>query len=181
MVSPKSFLTGLKGCLLFGVILIFAIPLSIVIGLWFVLNRIQRSFLLLRVKNEWLPQGKITLFVYSDEPKWKKYVESEIIPKIHNCTVILDWSKRRQWVHEDDLATKLFRNFNWGQGWLWNRENKRRIGGRALNHMAIVFKPWFKAKVFSFWKTWKDAEFGKNEAFDRMIREFLKLVSEKEL
>ena len=136
------------------IVLIFSIP-------WLKIRFIERPRLLRRVKNEWLPQNKFILFVYSNNELWKDYVENNIIPKIETRAVILNWSHRKEWIHSDSLEAKLFRNFQWGREWIWNQNI--RMGGQNYNHMAIVFKPWNKPKLINFWKAFKDYEFGKGD------------------
>ncbi len=136
------------------VVLIFLIP-------WLNVRFIQRPRLLRKVKNKWLPQNKVILFVYSDNEHWKEYAEKSIIPKIASQAVILNWSQRKEWINSNSLEAQLFRNFQWGREWIW-RQNIR-MGGQDYNHMAIVFKPWNKPKIISFWEGFKDYEFGNDE------------------
>lgn len=135
-------------------VLIFLIP-------WLNIRFIQRPRLLRRVKNEWLPQDKFILFVYSDNQLWKEYAEENIIPKIKSNAVILNWSERKNWINSNSLETRLFKNFQWGHEWVW--EKNKRMGGQDYNHTAIVFKPSDNPKVINFSKAFKDYEFGKSE------------------
>ena len=58
----------------------------------------------------WLTSKKpFVVFVYSDSPIWKDYVEREIIPHIQNRAIILNWSERRNW--KNSLAVLAFRYF----------------------------------------------------------------------
>jgi hypothetical protein len=136
------------------VILIFLIP-------WLNIRYIQRPRLLRRVKNEWLPNDKYILFVYSDNELWKEYAEGNIIPKIKSHAVILNWSERKNWINTNTLEAQLFKNFQWRHEWIW--QQNLRMGGQNYNHMAIVFKPWYRPKIINFWKAFKDYEFGKGE------------------
>ena len=53
-------------------------------------------------------KGKMILFVYSDSSNWKDYIETNILPRIEAHSVILNWSKRREWGSRMQLETKLF-------------------------------------------------------------------------
>jgi hypothetical protein len=53
-------------------------------------------------------KGKMVLFVYSDSSNWKDYIETNILPRIEAHSVILNWSKRREWGPRMQLETKLF-------------------------------------------------------------------------
>ena len=50
------------------------------------------------------------LFVYSDSPNWKEYLEANILPKLPANTVVLNWSNRAQWP-KFSLPVRLFRCF----------------------------------------------------------------------
>lgn len=135
-------------------VLIFLIP-------WLNTRFIQRPLLLRRIKNEWLPQDKFILFVYSYNELWKEYAERKIIPKIESRAIILNWSRRKEWINSNSLEAQLFRNFQWGREWIWNQNI--RMGGQDYNHLAIVFKPWNKPKIISLWDAFKDYELGRDE------------------
>ena len=53
-------------------------------------------------------KGKMILFVYSDSSSWKDYIETNILPRIEAHSIILNWSKRREWGSQMQLETKLF-------------------------------------------------------------------------
>jgi len=150
---------------LFILVLILLSPIILLIALvlivpWLKIRFIQRPRLLRRVKNEWLPQGKFILFVYSDNELWKKYAEENIIPKISQNAIILNWSLRKDWIKSDSLEAQLFRNLQWVRERIW--QQNIRMGGQEYNHLAIVFKPWDKPKKISFWRAFKDYEFGRD-------------------
>ena len=145
-------------------ILIFLIP-------WIKIRYIQRPKLLWKVKKQWLPAGKFILFVYSDNELWKDYAEKNIIPKIKPHAIILNWSRRKEWINSDSLEAQLFRNFNWRRKWTWKLNT--RMGGQDYNHFALVFKPWVNPKLINFWQAFKDYEFGKNEKLKKVEEELL--------
>ncbi len=150
----------------FMLVLILLSPLILLLVLlylipWLKIRFIQRPQLLRRVKNEWLPKNKFILFVYSDNDLWKDYAEKNIIPKISQNAIILNWSQRKDWINSNTLEALLFKNFQWKREWVW--QQNIRMGGQDYNHLAIVFKPWSKPTVVSFWKAFKDYEFGKDK------------------
>ena len=158
---------------LFFIMLILLSPLILIVVLiflipWLNARFIQRPRLLRRVRKEWLPQNKSILFVYSDNQLWKEYAEKKIIPKIKSHAAVLNWSKRKEWINSNSLEAQLFRNFQWGREWIW-RQNIR-MGGQDYNHMAIIFKP-KNTRIISFWKAFKDYEFGKEEKLRQLEKE----------
>src|SRR5436309_14433579 len=56
------------------------------------------------------PRQRRTLFVYSDSPIWKEYLERTIIPRLPSHSAALKWTRRRQWGRLK-LSSLLFRRF----------------------------------------------------------------------
>ncbi len=53
-------------------------------------------------------KGKFILFVYSDSSNWRDYVEAKILPSIEARSIILNWSKRREWEPRMSFEANLF-------------------------------------------------------------------------
>jgi len=91
----------------------------------------------------WSSRGKYVLLVYSDSTIWKEYFESEVIPRLHEKAVVLNWSHRKRW--KTSLATIAF----------------RRYGGRSdFNPMAFVFIPYKPVKTFRYYSAFKEYKQG---------------------
>ena len=45
----------------------------------------------------WLPRGRRVIFVYSNSPVWREYVEERILPRLPANAAILNWSERSRW------------------------------------------------------------------------------------
>jgi hypothetical protein len=84
----------------------------------------------------WLTRGRDLLFVYSDSPHWKQYIEEEILPRIQHRSVILNWSERRKWIQKLTLGPMVFRHFG---------------GYREFNPIGIHFRPLWIHSTFRFW------------------------------
>jgi hypothetical protein len=89
---------------------VFILLVPIVIAV-LVLSALQSLALYLLVWATWITRGKDILLVYSDSPHWKEYIEEEILPRIRNRTVVLNWSERQNWFGRFTLAPMLFRHF----------------------------------------------------------------------
>ncbi len=100
----------------------------------------------------WWPRGKYVLFVYSDSPIWKDYVQTNILPRLGKSAIVLNWSERRTWKRLS-LASLAFRYFG---------------GAREFNPMAVVFRPLRWAKVLRFYKPFQDHKHGKTMPLERM-------------
>jgi hypothetical protein len=87
----------------------------------------------------WLTSKKQSaIFVYSDSPTWKDYIEREILPYLKDRAVILNWSKRRH--RKNSLAVLAFRYFG---------------GYRNFNPIGIVFRPFRFVKTHRFFEAFK--------------------------
>jgi hypothetical protein len=76
------------------------------------------------------------LFVYSDSPNWKEYVEPNILPKLPASTVVLNWSNRTQWP-TFSLPVMLFTAFG---------------GDREFNPIGLVFDRLDVVEPYRFWQ-----------------------------
>jgi hypothetical protein len=90
--------------------------------------------------------GRFILFVYSDSPHWKDYIEANILPRIESHAVTLNWSKRREWERINPFEAKVFNHW---------------AGEKEFNPMALVFSPGGKVKDVRFWRAFRDFKHGK--------------------
>ena len=91
-------------------------------------------------------KGKMILFVYSDSSNWKDYIETNILPRIEAQSIVLNWSRRREWESRMQLETKLF--YQWA-------------GPGDFVPVAILFSPIGKARVFRLWQPSENPKHGK--------------------
>jgi hypothetical protein len=144
--------------LLLPIALLLAVPLLI---LW-VLVGIALSIL---VWVRWCTRGKDILFVYSDSPIWHDYIEGQIIPKIRNRSVILNWSARRHWLNNLSFESLVFRHVG---------------GDREFNPMAVYFRPLRRHQTFRFYKAFHDYKRGKRETLQRIEADFFGCIGIEE-
>jgi hypothetical protein len=91
----------------------------------------------------WLTwRTRFVVFVYSDSPTWKDYIEREFLPQIQDQAMILNWSERRKW--KNSLAVMAFRYFG---------------GYKNFNPMGIVFRPFHFVKTYRFFEAFKHNNF----------------------
>src|SRR5262245_17894416 len=57
----------------------------------------------------WCPQHRYAIVVYSNSPVWQEYFERQVIPRLGEQAVVLNWSERTQWTFS--LPVILFRVF----------------------------------------------------------------------
>lgn len=122
-----------------------------------VVNLVQSVRLYLAVWLRWLPSDKDILFVHSDSPVWRDYIEQQILPVIQERAVVLNWSQRSTPQWGPSLAVAVFQHFG---------------GAREFNPMGIVFLPFRRAKVFRFHAAFRDYKHGKPEKLLALQREF---------
>lgn len=145
-------------------ILVFFLAVIVLSPLWIsiiiygeVVYRVQSVRLHLAVWLQWLPRDKDILFVHSDSPVWRDYIEQHILPVIRERAVILNWSQRSTPQWGPSLAIAVFQHFG---------------GAREFNPMGVVFLPFRRAKVFRFHAAFRDYKHGKPEKLLAMERDF---------
>jgi len=104
----------------------------------------------------WSPAGKRVLFVYSNSPVWQSYIEDNILPKLPQGSVVLNWSERRRWRYWS-LSAAAFHFFG---------------GSREFNPLAIVVRPLRWVRVFRFWRAFRDAKHGNRSALRVLEKQF---------
>ena len=97
------------------------------------------------------------LFVYSDSPNWKEYVEARILPNLPANTVVLNWSRRASWPRVDPSVI-LFNGF---------------AGEREFNPIGLVFERFHVVGEYRFWQPFRDAKHGRSVPLQVMERQFL--------
>lgn len=107
----------------------------------------------------WLPRRRNILFVYSDSPVWREYIDAQILPKIAHRSIVLNWSQRNTW--RPSLARVVFRHFG---------------GSEEFNPMAVVFPLLRPAQVFRFWQPFRDWKHGRREPLERLQAMFFAFI-----
>jgi hypothetical protein len=107
----------------------------------------------------WCLRGRYVLLVYSDSPVWRGYVQDQILPRLTDCAVVLNWSERRQW--RQTLAVLALHYFG---------------GHREFNPLAVVFRPCRIARLFRFHQPFREFKQGRPEAVENMKEELFDLV-----
>ena len=112
-------------------------------------------FLLMALTNK-----KSIIFVYSESPIWKTYLENNILPMISEHAIILNWSERNQW-KRNDWAVRAFHH--WG-------------GEQDFNPLAIVFCNFFKVKTIRFYRPFLDYKHGKEQPLRETVSKLFDLM-----
>lgn len=146
----QQFVEFMIGCLL-----VAAVPLLVLLGLGYLLYSIVLRSTMWAV---YCTRGVNVLFVYSDSPVWKDYLEAHIIPELPETALMLNWSQRSRW-HRSTLPVRIFGHF-----------------GGSKNHcpLAIVFRPFRCTKVFRFWQPFRDWKHGKTDALESLQSELMR-------
>ena len=104
----------------------------------------------------WSPVGMRVLFVYSNSPVWQSYIEDNILPRLPQGSVVLNWSERGCW-RWWSLSAAVFHFFG---------------GSREFNPLAVVVRPLRRVRVFRFWRAFRDAKHGNREALSLLETQF---------
>jgi hypothetical protein len=129
-------------------LLILLIPLALVVVLF---QALWGLILYVTIWLLWCPRGRYVLFVSSDSPIWRDYIEREILPRLRGRAVILNWSQRKRWNYS--LAVAAFGYFG---------------GDRAFNPLAVVFRPFRFAMAFRFFEPFQEFKHGKPEKVEKL-------------
>jgi len=160
MTAPKKKNLPWWGVVLLSPVIVAVVPLAIFA---LVLYVVVSAFLYVAIWLLWCSRGKDVLFVYSDSPVWHAYLEAQVLPKIADRAIILNWSERKKW-SKMSLAYSVFTHFG---------------GYQQFNPLGIVFSPWRRAQVFRFWQAFRDFKHGHDEALKKMQSDFLHALAEK--
>lgn len=108
----------------------------------------------------WCTRGTRVLFVYSNSPVWREYLQREVVPRLPRKTVVLDWSERRKW-RPWSLDVLAFRYFG---------------GHREYSPMAVVFRPFHWARTFRFYRAFRDFKHGKTRRVEETLQALLRCL-----
>ena len=116
-MSAKS-ATRTKTLLYFALLLPVLVPLAIVFGVLVmpvvivhaIPSRLRRKALIARFRSEYSAHGRFILFMYSDSPNWKQYIDDHILSRIGRYCIVLNWSERKMWKESNQWEPKLFRS-----------------------------------------------------------------------
>lgn len=153
MAENKTNLTETLWLMLLApILLLAALFWPVFLMVWFPFTKIYEQWLKHRFWQRHGKFGRFVLFVYSDSPHWKVYIEEHILPRLKPHVVTLNWSKRREWQELKPFEARVF--YQWA-------------GDEEFNPMAIVIPAKGKMKEIRFWQAFKDFKHGK----DRLLRE----------
>ena len=158
-MSREPVSTGRKVARFALIILLLPIILPLLtLGLvWSLLNT---GVVYLLVWVWWLPRGKDVLYVSSDSPIWKDYMEAEIFPLVAERAVVLSWSARSKWPTWS-FAVRVFRTFG---------------RGRDFNPMVVLFRPFRRAKIFRFLPAFQERKHGNSANVEQLRRDLLQAL-----
>jgi len=152
IISPKRLNAGSKA--LITLLLVILSPILIIAVCLYLL---WGAILYIAIWLTWKKQ--FVLFVYSDSPTWKEYIEREILPYIQDRAVILNWSERRNW--KSSLAVLAFRYFG---------------GYRNFNPIGIVFRPFHFVKTHRFFEAFKEFKHGNLKKIEELKEELFETL-----
>jgi hypothetical protein len=132
------------------VLLVITAPLWLVLAAVAMLAHGVRQVALYAIVWFWWvgPATRRVLFVYSDSPNWKEYIEQVILPRLPANSVALNWSERRRWPRFG-VSTWLFRAFG---------------GAREFNPIGLVFDRFGLVARYRFWRPFREMKHGRPEA-----------------
>jgi hypothetical protein len=152
IISPKKFKNISKASI--ALLLIVLSPILIIVVFLYIL---WGAILYIAIWLTW--KKEFVLFVYSNSPIWKDYIESEIIPHIQNQAIILNWSERKMW--KLSLPVLAFRYFG---------------KDRNFNPIGIVFRPFRFVKTYRFYEPFREFKHGDPRRVEKLKGEFFEIL-----
>jgi len=155
--EPESTGRKVARLALIALLLPIILPLAIV-GL--VLHFLNKVVVYLLVWVWWLPKGKDVLYVSSDSPIWKEYMETEVFPLVAERAIVLSWSARSKWP-KWSFAVRVFRTFG---------------SGRDFNPMVVLFRPLRRARIFRFLPAFQERKHGNDASIEQLRRDLMQAL-----
>ena len=155
--EPESTAREVARLALIVLLLPIILPLAVV-GL--VLHFLNKVVVYLLVWVCWLPKGKDVLYVSSDSPTWKEYMENEIFPLVAERAIVLSWSARSKWP-KWSFAVRVFRTFG---------------RGRDFNPMVVLFRPFRRARIFRFLPAFQERKHGNTAGVEQLRRDLMQAL-----
>lgn len=140
------------------ILVIFVAPLFLLALLW---KEVIGSWLNFRFRSKHNFPDKNILFIYSNNPSWKEYIEENLLTKIQPNAVFLNWSERSKW-DSSQLEVKVFKH------WSDHKE---------FNPMAIVFEENRKVRTIRFYKAFKNRKHGDENLLKLKQKELFSYVN----
>ncbi len=135
------------------------VPLA-VIGL--VLHAFNLFVVYLLVWLWWLPRGKDVLYVSSDSPIWKEYMQTEIHPMVASRAVELNWSDRSRWPRWS-FRVRVFRTVK---------------PGRDFNPMVVLFRPFRRPRTFRFLPAFQEWKRGNRASLENLREDLMRALKD---
>lgn len=155
--EPES--TGRKALRIALIVLLLPVILPLAI-LGLIFSLLNKVFVYLLVWVWWLPRGKDVLYISSDSPIWKEYMESEVLPLVAQRAIVLNWSGRSGWP-KWSFAVRVFRTFG---------------RGRDFNPMVVLFRLFRSAKVFRFLPAFQEWKHGDRIRVELLRRDLIQAL-----
>jgi len=141
-------------------VLLLPLWLALFVPIWLIVVAWLFVVLQLATALTWLPRGRRVVFVYSNSPVWRDYIEQTLLPRLPPTAVVLNWSERRSWPFWS-LAVWLFNVYG---------------GRREFNPIALVVRPLRVPRRFRFWRAFRDFKHGKPAALHAVEKEFFDYI-----
>ena len=104
MKEDKKKPAAWPGQLMLILLLPLLIPLLLCIGVAYLVATI---LIYLAVWIVWNTRGIRLVYVYSNSPHWQGYIEKEILPRLPDGQIVMNWSERQRWKYFS-LASVVF-------------------------------------------------------------------------
>jgi len=162
MKAPEKKKLGFWNRFFSGPGVIILIPWAIVVLLGFIVYAI---FLTIVVRIVCIFQGRYIVLVHSNSPVWQDYMATNILPRLPDDAVILNWSDRLKW-RRLSLPIRVFRFYG---------------GGRDFNPIGLVGTALRGVETFRFWQPFRDFKHGDEKPLKELEARFFECIDTTKL
>lgn len=142
----------LAATLLLPIVVVLLPPLVL---WWFVWGSVLRLWFWYAHRRH----GRFILFIYSESPNWQTYIEQNLLPRLGDHALVLNWSRRKQWNRESWWAARVFHHW---------------AGGRDFNPLTLVFVGTWRVASVRFFRAFRDFQHGKEQLLRQAEEELLR-------
>jgi hypothetical protein len=151
------------GVLLLLPLIAVLLPFLLLVGTY---ERLRGAILNHLFRRHFASRGTPAILVYSNSPNWQSYFEENVLPRVRQHAVILNWSERHSWRERRSLPVRVYEHHR-------PHEN--------FNPYALIFGPKGAPSRVEFFEALRDDRHGRphelRRALTRLFTEVEQAVS----
>jgi len=144
--------------------LVFVIP-YVLVALPIMLIWLSVESLLLRI---WFwfnhkRHGRDVILITSESPIWSDYIRENILPRVENRALVMNWTERRFWRQDMPIAARAYQRWS---------------GEKGMVPSVILVRGFWKIENFSLYQAFRDYKHGKQTTLREIEDKLLSTLRE---